>query len=125
MHGVITDLKLSDLWTTKKDRILDFSPDLYLGESIKEKKLDTIKKKLLTKPLLANVTLLVLSENSSDQVEILGCAQLAQKIYGEYPLCVIGLAGNRDEAVDLIVRITQDCLSERGDCSLKEFLTWR
>ena len=125
MHGVITDLKLSDLWTTEKERSLDFSPDLYLGESIKARKVDTIKKKLLTKPLLAKVTLLILSENSSDQVEILGCTQLAQKIYGEYPLSVIGLAGNRDEAMDLVVQITQDCLAARGDCSLKEFLTWR
>lgn len=118
-------MKLSDLWTTNKDRILDFSPNLYLGESIRSEKLDTIKKKLLTKPLLAGVTLLILSENPSDQVEILGCAQLTQNVFGEYPLSVVGLAGNRDEALDLVARITRDCLAKRGDCSLKEFLSWR
>lgn len=118
-------MKRGNFWTTNKDRLLDFSPNLYLGESIRSEKLDTIKKKLLTKPLLANVTLLVLSENPSDQVEILGCAQLTQDIFGRYPLSVVGIAGNRDEALDLVTRITRECLSKRGDCSLKEFLAWR
>lgn len=118
-------MKVKDIFRTEKERVLVFSPELYLGRSIKSKKLDTIKRRLRTKPLLAGVTLLVLSENDSDQLDILSCAQLAQKVYGEHSLSVVGLAGNRDEAVELVIRITRDCLASRRDCSLKEYLRWQ
>lgn len=118
-------MRVKDIFKTEKERILVFSPKLYLGESIKSKKLDTIKRRLLTKPLLAGVTLLVLSENDSDQLDILNCVQLAQKAYGSYPLYVAGLARNHDEAVELVVRITEECLASRKDCSLKEYLRWQ
>lgn len=118
-------MKVKNIFKTEKERILVFAPELYLGRSIKSKKLDTIKRRLRTKPLLAGVTLLVLSENDSDQIDILNCAQLAQKIYGEHSLSVVGLAGNHDEAVELVIQIAEDCLASRKDCSLKEYLTWQ
>lgn len=101
---------------------LNYHPDLYLGESIKEKKLDKIKKKLENKPLLSGVFLITLSKNSSDQLEIYNAKQLVQKYYEKYPPYVVGIAGNYDEAVRMVERMVQECMEKRGDCALKEYL---
>lgn len=95
---------------------------LYLSEGIAVKKLDKIKKKLEKKPLLSGVFLITVSANPSDQLEIFDARQLVQSYYEKNPPYVIGIAGNREEAVSLVEQIVQDCLRERGDCALKEYL---
>ncbi|MDE6639710.1 MAG: hypothetical protein K2K63_04235 [Acetatifactor sp.] len=104
---------------------LNYHPDLYLGESIREKKLDKIKKKLENKPLLSGVFLIALSRNPSDQLEIYSARQLAQKYYAKYPPYVVGIAGNYDEAMKMVERMVQECVEKRGDCALKEYLLCR
>lgn len=99
-----------------------FYPDLYLGESIKQKKLDKIKKKLEQNPLFAGVYVLALSRNPSDQLELYDAKQLAQSYYKENPPYIIGLVKNRQEGLELIEKIVGECLEARGDCSLKEYL---
>ena len=86
------------------------------------KKLDKIKKKLENKPLFSGVFLVTLSRNSSDQLEIYDAKQLVQSYYKKNPPYVVGLAGNYDEAVALVMQITEECLTNRGDCRLKEYL---
>ena len=78
---------------------LIYHPDLYLGESIRTEKLDKIKKKLERKPLLSGVFLIAISRNPS-----------------------AGIAGDYDEAVRIVELITVNCLAQRGDCALKEYL---
>ena len=101
---------------------LIYHPDLYLGESIRTEKLDKIKKKLEGKPLLSGVFLIVISRNPSDQLEIFSAKQLVQKYYESNPVCVVGIAGDYDEAVRIVELITVNCLAQRGDCALKEYL---
>ena len=86
------------------------------------KKLDKIKKKLENKPLFSGVFLVTLSRNSSDQLEIYDAKQLVQSYYKKNPPYVVGLAGNYDEAVALVMQMTEECLRNRGDCRLKEYL---
>lgn len=104
---------------------LNYRPDLYLGESIREEKLDKIKKKLENKPLLSGVFLIALSRNPSDQLEIYSARQLAQKYYAEHPPYVVGIAGAYDEAVAMVERMVRECMEKRGDCALKEYLLCR
>ncbi len=101
---------------------LTYHPRLYVGESIREKKLDKIKKKLESRPLLSGVFLITLSENQSDQLDIYEAKLLAQSYYKRNPPVVVGLAGNYDEAVSLVEQLVRECLEERGDCALKEYL---
>ncbi|MCM1111844.1 MAG: hypothetical protein NC399_01175 [Muribaculum sp.] len=105
------------------NRRLVFYPELYLGEGIKEKKLDKIKRRLIQKPLLAGVHLIVLARNPDDQLEILDARQLAQRYYESHALDVVGIAGDYEDALQLVERMTQECLDRRGDCKLKEYLT--
>lgn len=99
-----------------------YHPRLYLGESIKAEKLDKIKRKIENKPFLSRVFLVSLSRNISDQLEIYEAGQLALGYYRKYPPYIVGIAGDWQEAVSLVVKIAEECLRVRGDCALKEYL---
>ncbi len=100
-----------------------FHKYLYTGESITEKKLDKIKKRLEKKPLLSNEYLIVPASNPNDQLDIFNAKQLAQPYYKKQSFLVIGIAANYTEALQIIEQIVQECLKERGDCKLREYLT--
>lgn len=102
---------------------LTYHPRLYLGEGIKEKKLDKIKKRLETRPILSGVVLITFSRNPSDQLEIFEARQLAQSYYKKYPPYVVGIASDREEAVEMVEQLVRECLDDRGDCALKEYLS--
>ncbi len=95
---------------------------LYLSEGITGKKLDKIKKKLEKKPLLSGVFLISVSANPSDQLDIFAARQLVQPYYEKNPPYVIGITESREEALLLVEQMVQECLLERGDCALKEYL---
>lgn len=101
---------------------LEYHHRLYLGESISQSKLDKIKRRLKKRPLLSTVYLLTVSRNQSDQLEIFQAKQLVQAYYTKYPVYVIGIASDYNEAVSLVEQIVQECLQTRGDCALKEYL---
>lgn len=101
---------------------LAYYPGLYLGESIKEEKLEKIKKKLEKKPLFSGVFLVTISRNASDQLELYAGKELAQSYYQKNPPYVVGIAGSREEAIGLVEKIVKECLQARGDCALKEYL---
>lgn len=102
--------------------MLTFSSKLYLGEGIKAEKLDKIKKKLIYKPVWANVYVIAFAHNPGDQLEIFDARQMVQHYYQNNPTEIVGIAKDYDDALVLIKKITQQCLSERGDCKLKEYL---
>lgn len=101
---------------------LTYRPDLYLGDSINENKLDKIIKKLEKKPIFSGIFLITVSRNASDQLDIFDARQLAQSYYKKNPPYVVGIAGSHDEAVELVERLVQECFRARGDCALKEYL---
>ena len=102
---------------------LTYHPELYLGKGIKRKKLDKLKRRLEKRPLLSGVTLITLSRNPIDQLEIYEARQLQQSYYKKYPPFVVGLAADRQDAVEVVRLIVQECMDKRGDCALKEYLS--
>lgn len=99
-----------------------YHPKLYLGESIKGKKLEKIKKKLEKEPLFSGVFLVALSRNPFDQLEVYAASELAWSYYRKNPPFIVGIAGSREEAIVLVEKIVKECLEARGDCALKEYL---
>jgi len=95
---------------------------LYLSEGITGKKLDKIKKKLEKKPLLSGVFLIAVSENPSDQLNIFSARQLVQPYYEKNPPLIVGISESYDEALGMVELMVQECLRERGNCALKEYL---
>ncbi|MBO4749883.1 MAG: hypothetical protein J5546_06150 [Lachnospiraceae bacterium] len=92
---------------------------------MQEKDFEKTKKKILETPLLTNVFLLVLPRGGTDQLEVISSRYLAQSYYAEHEVKVVGVAKDRDDAISLIIKITEDCLSIRKDCNLKEFCKWQ
>ena len=101
---------------------IKYHSNLDLGNGIKEKKLDKIKKKLENKPVFSGVFLICISRNPYDQLEIYEARQLCQSYYQKFPPCVVGIARSREDAFALVERIVTECLENRGDCLLKEYL---
>lgn len=103
-------------------RNLIFHPNLYLGEGMKGQKTDKIKRMLVKKPLFCNVYVLTFAYNDADQLEFFEARQLTWPIYRERPLQIIGIAKDYGDALNLVARITQECINARGDCRLREYL---
>lgn len=99
-----------------------YHPELYLGEGIKRKKLDRIKKKLEKNPRFSGVFVIAISRNPSEQLEIYAARQLSRRFHDYFSLYVVGIAASWEEAVLLVKEMTMDCLRERGDCALKEYM---
>jgi len=72
--------------------------------------------------LFAGVFVIALSRNASDQLEFYDAKQLQQSYYRKNPPYIVGIAGDRSEAVVVVQQIVEDCLRARGDCDLKEYL---
>lgn len=111
-------------------RKLRFAPNLYWGYSLRAgmeagintEKADKLKKKLEKKPQFTGLFVLAAAENPENQLEIYSARQLAQSYYKKYPPYIVGIAASYSEAVLLLEEIVQECLQERGDCRLREFL---
>ena len=101
---------------------LKFAQNLYLGEGIAPEKLDKLKKRLNKKPLLANVYLITPARNPADQLDIFDARQLVQTHYKDEEFLVLGMASGYEDALQLIERVTGECLKARGDCNLREYL---
>jgi hypothetical protein len=100
-----------------------FAPKIYLGDSIDTVQLHKIKKKLMRKPLLAKVYILALATNEDDQLEFFDSRWLLTRHYDGYVPYIVGFASDRDEAIELVQKIVNECLKERGDLSLREYLS--
>jgi len=96
---------------------------LYISEGITGKKLGRIKNMLEKKPLRAGVYLITAAPNPHDQLEVFSSGLLAQQYYQNNPPYIIGITQNYEEAIHIVEQIVRDCLEERGDCGLKEYLT--
>ncbi len=97
-----------------------FHDKIYYGESIKHPLIT--KWKLRVAAGQFHVHVIVISENGSNQLECFHNALLKQKSYHERDFLVVGIAGNYAEAVDLITKITEDCVLKTGTGNVKQFL---
>ena len=97
-----------------------FHDNLYIGDSIKHP--ERTKWKLRVAAGQFNVYLIIISNNSHNQLECFHNALLKQRFFRRQKLYVVGIAGNYEEAVDLIQCITQDCVSKTGSGNIKAFL---
>lgn len=99
--------------------VMKFYRHLYVGESIK--KPNKVKWKLRHRAGQLKIYVIALA-GGDDQLEIYHCAFLQQKYYKDHPPFIIGIAGGYEEAVDIVVEITQAALKETGSPNLKKYL---
>ena len=63
------------------------------------------------------------AHNESDQLEIMHSAFLTQRFYRKHPVRVYGIAGSYQEALDIVIRISDEAHSFGMDGDLIGFLS--
>lgn len=91
---------------------------LYVGDKIKEPA--KVKRKL--KHHGGQFVYVICLAKGDDQLEIYHSAYLKQPYYRYHPPVVVGIASDYEEAVEIVVTITKECLAATGGCNLKEYL---
>lgn len=100
-----------------------YGAKFYLGESIAPKKLDKIKRKLEKRAALTDYYLVTEAGNERDLLDIYCSKYLGQKYYETHIPCVFAIAADKGEAIALVEQMVKDCLAERGDLKIREYLT--
>ncbi len=98
---------------------MEFYRKLYVGDSVRHP--NVIRRKLLLGKGRTGVYLITLSA-SCDQLDIFHSGLLKQRFYEREGLKVAGLAGSREEALELVQRILHDSLQETGEADMKQYL---
>ncbi len=98
---------------------MKFYKNLYFGDTIK--KPNQIKRKLKRYAKLPNIYLVALAKGN-DQLEVFHSLLLQQPYYKENSPYIVGIAGNYDEAVSVVCRITKEAVEETGQADLKKYL---
>ena len=97
---------------------MKFYKHLYIGDKVSNPA--KIKRKL---KLHAGVRVFVIAiAQGSDQLEIYHSAYLKQKYYRYHPPVIVGIASDYNEALQIILNITEECVKQTGNCNLKEYL---
>lgn len=100
---------------------MKFYKYLYIGDTVTDPA--KVKRKL-KRHAGVNVYVVTIA-SGNDQLEIYHSAYLKQRYYRYHPPVVVGLASGYEEAVQIILKITQECLDATGSCNLKEYLKQR
>lgn len=100
---------------------MKFYKYLYIGDTVTDPA--RIRRRLR---LHAGVNAYVIAiATGPDQLEIFHAGYLKQKYYRAHPPIIVGIASSQQEAVEIVVQITQECLDATGNCNLKEYLKQR
>lgn len=98
---------------------MKFYHNLYIGDTIR--KPEKVKRKLKKYAKLNNVWLIAYMEENR-QLEIYHSIMLQQYYYKENPPYVIGIAGSREEAAQIICRIAAEAVFKTGNADLPAYL---
>lgn len=98
---------------------MKFYKKLYTGESVKHP--NKVKWKLLRGKLQPGIYVITLA-SGADQLEIYHSAFLKQSYYKICPPYIVGIAGGYEEAVDMVVRMTEAAIEHTGSPDLKKYL---
>lgn len=100
---------------------MKFYRNLYVGESLKARRENVIKK-IKAGKVQFSCYLIVLSDNPANQLECYDSILLLQKKWMEEPMLVVGVASCYTEALELIKQITEDTYLRYGDADLRRYI---
>ena len=97
-----------------------FYKDLYWGDSVK--KHSQVKWKLYHGSGQFTIYCVKRADTVGDQLDIIHCAFLKQPYYRSNPAYIYGVAGSYDEALDIVMKITQEALEAGYEGRLIDYL---
>lgn len=102
--------------------MLNWYDKLYIGNGLGYFRLKKMKSDLDAGRPVGGCYLVTLASNPVDQLEIISSAYLLQKtLYARTPM-VVGIAGSYDDAVQLVVQITEEAVQKLGRADLRAYL---
>lgn len=103
-----------------KKGFCEFYKKLYWGASVK--KHTVVKWKLWHGSGQFGIFCITRATNGIDQLDIINCAFLKQPYFRQHPVYIYGIAGGYEEAVDIVLRISQEASIAGKDGKLLEYL---
>lgn len=98
---------------------MKFYTQLYVGEGVRH--LRSIKRKLKGGRLIKDAYLITFAAGN-DLLEIYDAKVFSQKYYKSFSRMIVGIASDYEEAVDLVIKMIEESLNNRGDCDVKAYL---
>ncbi|WP_242829156.1 hypothetical protein [Butyrivibrio sp. AD3002] len=93
---------------------------MYIGDSIKDARL--VKWKLKHGAGQLFIYVITASDIPTGQLEIKHCAFLKQKYYLRHPEFIYGIAGSYNEALDIVVKISEEASKKGMEGDIKGYL---
>ena len=91
----------------------------YAGDKVKER-LEEIKSDLEHGKKVKNIYLITLCENGRDQLDLFPARTLHAQHPGGRQKVIVGIAGDKTEAVSLIAKMAEDCTRETGEADIRK-----
>lgn len=95
--------------------------DLYTGESIRRRQ-KKVKWKILHNAGQLHVYVITLASNPENLLDIIPSRELLQKRYPSRTLCVVGLAGSYEEALEVAGHIVSEVYSATGEFDIRGYI---
>ena len=99
-----------------------FHNKLYVDKEMSKQKNKIIKKLKHNKETFG-VHVITLSMNPEDELDIYPSYVLKQKEYINKDIIVVGIASDKDKAMELLIQMTDDCFDEMGTISFRQFFS--
>lgn len=92
--------------------------DLFLGATVSERKKKSVIRKVNKGSLLVNAFVLTLPSNNENKIDIIDCKELCQKAYPKEGMVIIGIANDKEEAMELSGEILTSLYAACGNFDL-------
>lgn len=101
---------------------MNWYKNLYLGKTVKGKE-RRIRWKVEHGKFVYGVYLILDSCKKGSLMKIVPAAVLVQPAYPREDLCVLGIAGSRSEAENLIIKMIEDIYEDTGSFEFHEYMS--
>lgn len=99
--------------------MLKWNKDLRIGEGVK--KVDKIRRKLNHGKIVPGIYLITFSENPRNLLEIIPALTMVQQSAADICPEIVGLAGDKDEAMEMVTEMIQEVYDKTGDFRIQEY----
>ena len=100
--------------------MIRFRHPLYLSEKVKDREKKIIRA-IKRRKLQHNVTVIALPANPNNVLDLYDSKELLQPYYKQAEIQVIGLAGDMDDAKQLVCRMVEEVVQNTGTDYIKEY----
>ena len=100
---------------------MQFMGCLYTGESVSAEQYKIIEKVHKGK-VVSGLYLIALSSNPDNMLDLILEKEALQACYSYIELKIVGIAGNKKEAIQLVQKIIEESVKETGSADVRGFL---